>query len=547
MALLEKILASSEHVYRCMVKIHPKAFRAEYENEMVQNFKDLCREQLDRASSPRVLSFCCHTVLDLAASAAIEHLRRRKPMNTLDQDLRWDLRYGVQMFCKHFLWLLKYTSLALIGGAVAIVLAAWIWSGVRIWQKEKRVQQAWVGMTGKTPDAYFQAKLQQFPKTGMNETARQLEELTTRLGIFNPMPNRLYDGERKGATGPFGTVDVPTAVLSQLRKPSDNLDEASAELQRYLQSHRVDLDALYALINRNDIPRWETDVAQLVRAPAPGLLYHRQLQGLIALDILEKTRNGQNVLAVKGLEAAWKVSQSLRERPELISHMIASSILNLQMGVMRKMESIPVQWQGLLAVRTWQDPYLRAMELDALVMSRYVADPTDMMVGRWFHPFYGPLGTPVRRLAQLEILEVAEETLSAVRTSDICRDDPERELEQLENSHSSWNLGTRFGGTNYLRAWKPKMQTLAEMELTAKVLQVKAARHHARDSKWPDRLGEMESALCPQARWVHEIAPDGRIQIYCRNLPEWLKKEHPTSTPLKYSLEPAGMRSGNQL
>ncbi len=85
-------------------------------------------------------------------------------MNTLDQDLRWDLRYGVQMFCKHFLWLLKYTSLALIGGAVAIVLAAWIWSGVRIWQKEKPVQQAWVEMTGKTPDAYFQAKLQQFPK-----------------------------------------------------------------------------------------------------------------------------------------------------------------------------------------------------------------------------------------------------------------------------------------------------------------------------------------------------------------------------------------------
>ena len=44
-------------------------------------------------------------------------------MNTLDQDLRWDLRYGVQMFCKHSLWLLKYASLALIGGAIAIVLA----------------------------------------------------------------------------------------------------------------------------------------------------------------------------------------------------------------------------------------------------------------------------------------------------------------------------------------------------------------------------------------------------------------------------------------
>ena len=79
-------------------------------------------------------------------------------MNTLDQDLRWDLRYGVQMFCKHFLWLLKYTSLALIGGAVAIVLAAWIWSGVRIWQKEKRVQQAWVGDDRKNSGCILSSK-----------------------------------------------------------------------------------------------------------------------------------------------------------------------------------------------------------------------------------------------------------------------------------------------------------------------------------------------------------------------------------------------------
>src|SRR4030095_11299549 len=208
MAFVEKILPGSERVYRCLVKVQPKEFRAEHESEMVQNFRDLCREQLDRASATRVLGLWSHTVLDLAASAAIEHLRRRKPMNTLDQDLRWDLRYGVQMFCKHALWLLKYTSLAFIGGAIAIVLAAWVWSEGGLWQKEKAVQQAWVEMTGKTPEGYFQTILQQFPKTGMNETARRLEELTTRLGIFNPMPNRLYGRQRRKFVGAFGTLGV---------------------------------------------------------------------------------------------------------------------------------------------------------------------------------------------------------------------------------------------------------------------------------------------------------------------------------------------------
>jgi len=541
MTLLEKILSSSEHVYRCLVKIHPKEFRAEYENEMVQNFRDLCREQLDRASSTRVLSLWSHTVLDLVASAVIEHLRRRKSMNTLDQDLRWDLRYGVQMFCKHSLWFLKYTSLALIGGAFAIVLAAWMWSGVRIWQKEKPVQQAWVGMTGKTPEGYFQAVLQQFPKSGMNETARQLEELTTKLGIFNPMPNRLYDGERKRTTGPFGAVDVPAYVLSQLRKPSDHLDAAPGELQRYLQTHRADLDTLYSLIQRNDIPRWETDVAQLVRAPAPGLLYHRQLQGLIALDILDRTRKRQNLLAVQALEASWKVSQSLFERPELISQMIATSILTLQLGLLRKMENVPVGWQGLLAVKAWQASFLRTMELDALVLSRYAADPTDMIAGRWFHPFYGPLGKPVRRLAEIETLEVAQETLSAVKTSGFCSGDSDRELEQRDKLLSRWSLGTHFGISNryYIRAWTSSMQALAEMELTRKVLQVKDARHSERNMSWTQQLVPLESALCPEAMWVQEVAPNGTIQIECRNLPDWLEKEYPTSVPLKYSLEPA--------
>jgi len=52
----------------------------------------------------------------------------------------------------------------------------------------------------------------------------------------------------------------------------------------------------------------------------------------------------------------------------------------------------------------------------------------------------------------------------------------------------------------------------------------------------------MESSLCPEAEWVHEVAPNGTIQIQCRNLPEWLKKDYPTSMPLKYSLEPASQR-----
>ena len=541
MALLEKILASSEHVYRCLVKIHPKAFRAEYENEMVQNFRDLCREQLDRASSTRVLSLWSHTVLDLAASAVIEHLRRRKPMNTLDQDLRWDLRYGVQMFCKHSLWLLKYTSLALICGAVAIVLAGWIWSGVRIWQKETRVRDAWQQMIGETPDGYLQSMLRQFPKEEMNESARQLEELTTRLGIFNPMPNRLYDGARKGITGPFGAVDIPLYVLNQLQRPNDVVDPLPEGTRDYLRKHRADLDAIYILLQRNEGPRWEANVSALVQAPVPNLIYHRQLHGLISLDILDKSRQGQSAAALQALEVSWKINQSLRRRPELASQMIATSILHLQAGVIRKMKDVPVEWWQRLDVKVWQESFLRAMELDAVVLSRYVRD-TDYPINspRSFNPLINsPLGKPLWRLAGIEILELSGEIFSLIRKNNFCTSSPDAVLERVKTAHSSWNLGTHYGYTNYLRAWRMSAEGLIQAELTRKILQVKAARDSAMDKDQPRQLAPMESFLCPQAEWVHEVAPNGTIQIECRNLPDWLKKEYPTSVPLKYSLEPA--------
>jgi len=412
---------------------------------------------------------------------------------------------------------------------------------VRIWQKEQPVHKAWQQMTGKTPEGYFQAMLQQFPKAGMNETARQLEELTTRLGIFDPMPNRLYGGERKGATGRFGTVDVPTHVLSHLRKPSDDLDEAPAELQHYLKNHRADLDALYVLLQSGEVPRWEADVSALVRAPAPGLMYHRQLHGLIALDILDKTRQGRSASALQALEASWKINQSLRRRPELISQMGATSILHLQAGVMRKMKDVPVEWWQRLDVKAWQESFLRAMELDALVTSRHVTGTDHPMNSpRWFNLLVSsPLGKPLRHLTGIEILELSGEIFSLIKRSNFCTLSPDAVLKQVEGSRSSWNLGTHYGYTNYLRAWRMSTEGLAGAELTRKILQVKAARDSARDRDWPQHLASMESSLCPEAEWVHEVAPDGTIQIQSRNLPEWLKKDYPTSTPLKYSLEPA--------
>ena len=57
---------------------------------------------------------------------------------------------------------------------------------------------------------------------------------------------------------------------------------------------------------------------------------------------------------------------------------------------------------------------------------------------------------------------------------------------------------------------------MTRVELTAKILQAKEARNSATTRDWPNQLTEMKSLICPEAKWVHEVAPDGTIKLQCR-------------------------------
>ncbi len=185
-----------------------------------------------------------------------------------------------------------------------------------------------------------------------------------------------------------------------------------------------------------------------------------------------------------------------------------------------------------------------AMELDALVPVSVRCRSNRRDGWTMVSSVLRSAGKPVRRLAEIETLEIAAGKFVCGRDLWFLLWQVRQGIRATRDLLSNWNLGTYFGISNryYTRAWTTSMQALAEMELTRKVLQVKDARHSGRNTNWTPQLVATESALCPEAMWVHEVLPDGRIQIYGDRVPEWLKMEHSHSTPLKYSLEPASQR-----
>ncbi len=109
-------------------------------------------------------------------------------METVERDLRWDLRYGVQLFLRHSAIALKYATwagISLLGlYALAIVTVA-LYSSLEARRMEGTVNQTWIEATGQTPHESYESILKRYPNSGKNKSAIELETISVRLGIEN--------------------------------------------------------------------------------------------------------------------------------------------------------------------------------------------------------------------------------------------------------------------------------------------------------------------------------------------------------------------------
>jgi hypothetical protein len=524
MSFSSRALSTSERLYRWLIRLYPGEFRSEYGSEMVQTFRDRYREELGQGVMG-VFGLWRHTLFDLVTTAPLEHIKRRQRMNAPGRDLRWDVRYGVEMFFGHARIFFKY--IVWLSGAVMGLLAALLLTGLIsitlwLWFKMQPLNEAWKQTVGHTPQESYQLMMSRFPKTERSDVARKLEELTNRLGISKPMAGGEVNVVK--LSGPFNGIDFPPYLEEQLSKSTDDLDDAPEQIQAYLNTHSADLRAVYDLIGQAGPPRWEMDLSLLVEAPVPNVSYHRQLHGVIALDILEKTRLGQRQEALEAFEASWKISQSLRERPELISQLIANSIADLQAGVLRKMQGIPAGWQKRIISSDLRDSMLEALQFDSLVASRYL-NSTSKPVNFFGWPdmvINSPVGGPVRRLVAVQLLEATRNALAELKGSDLCSFDPDASRRRFEATLTSWNVGKMFC-PNYYRAWECPSRSMVNLEFTEKVLHVKEVRASSRGNKVAGQVAGMESLLCPELKWVHQISPEGTLLITSTGLPDWVR------------------------
>ena len=458
------------------------------------------------------------------------------------------------------------------GSAVGLagLLAVWIVGGNYIASvQEKEIEQD------------VAAYAQRFPNTEPNDVALKLAALIAKLGInagggsFYPVDRyiesvadfRPSEDDRKA----FEEIiqELTQYLDAEIAKPNDTVNPPSEKLQRYLASKQTALAEIRQQVLNNEVPHWGTDITWMlegdISVPLPTSLWQVNFQLVLALDILEKYRKGQTEAAAEMLEVSWKLNQYLTESPFLISQLVALIVTKYPAGVMRKVDRLPAQWQQRLLERDYRESILTSLQGEYLLRFKFsqdfvwkysessiqeasgassgqgilalfqretnapptlqekILDWTLSHVLVWFKPAI----EPYVRFSAIDTYQVYKRSLAASRQHNFCASD------SVTVDDFAWWHYPGEASTSFPSQTRKAAQSMLDLELTQKILQVKALA--AKTGKWPASVPEMKSSICPGAKWLYRVAPDGTMSISFSEKPKWLEQRLKSSRGLPFT------------
>lgn len=224
---------------------------------------------------------------------------------------------------------------------------------------------------------------------------------------------------------------------------------------------------------------------------------------------------------------------------------------------MRKVDRLPTQWQQRLLERDYRESILTSLQGEYLYKFkfwqhfvwkyswssiqeaseassgqgifalftdtfRYTNDPptsqekildwTLSHVVVWFKP----LIKPYVRFCAIDSYHAYKRSLAVSRQQNVCTSDS-----ATAKDFAWWNYIGRTS-TSYPSQTSKAAKSMLDLELTQKILQVKALA--AKTGKWPPSVPEMKSSICPGAKWLYRVAPDGTMSISFSEKPKWLEE-----------------------
>ncbi|MCU1229655.1 MAG: hypothetical protein JWO97_2539 [Acidobacteria bacterium] len=208
-----------------------------------------------------------------------------------------------------------------------------------------------------------------YPKHNASSAALALGPLEARLGIrLNRFDKRPVTNEERA----FSLVKEPLSkwLSAEQASTSDAISPPPAELAKYLDDHRADIDAVrdHLLSNEGAIA-WPVDLSRLFDAPLPNLLAHMSVTRLLAASALAHGDWDY-------LHASWLLTRVLWPRPETISVLIARATTSMLCAAARKLPAPAPAWFAEIGQYDYRRAMTAAEQCDAwLLLTKMRDDP----------------------------------------------------------------------------------------------------------------------------------------------------------------------------
>lgn len=364
--------------------------------------------------------------------------------------------------------------------------------------------------------------LSAFPKQPDNSEAVHLIELVHPLGVSMARPRP----ERRGLVEAAGDRALSAAFAdygrSELTKIEGSVEPPPETVRALLETCQDDIDAIAGFLSTSRAIVWESDVSLGPEAPVPNLLGHVQLQRVLIAEALNRARQGHRHEAEDILEASWALNRPLRDRPDVISQLIAVAAARMEMGLVRRIPVDPVFWRARLVEHDYRESLLRAIELESIGTLARLPASTSL----W------------DRATRADFLNLRRAFLIAMRGAPVS-DGPIGELlprEEREPIPGSLGAILESSATpNLAMAMRRVDRLIVDSELSGLVLKARLLK--GRLGHWPQALPETEGSRVPGGRWNYAVDRDGRMTISFSRELNW-GNERGIVLPLRYATVP---------
>jgi hypothetical protein len=357
-------------------------------------------------------------------------------------------------------------------------------------QHEPEARALWARTFG-DPDAALAA----YPDREASETAVRTAELARAIGLdlASSATARVVP-----AADPLQPVwkAVTEYDHAELTKPGGPVSAPAAAVRAHLDANRAGIQSLVEfLVGAREIA-WKSDVASKgLSAYVPNLLAELNLQRLFVAECLSRVERGALDDVDRILEASWILNAGLRDRPDLISQLVAASVFRMQVGLARRIPIASEVWARRCRDHDYRASLLRAMEIESVVGVRSL-----------------PAGASAfDRASRADYLDIKREVLGRLRNAPVSDGPLPLDTWSEEEPLTAGTVVATIALPNLASTVRRVDRLIVDAELTELVLQARLLRD--RLGRWPEALAGAGRSAIPDATWIYSVDGSGMMTI----------------------------------